>query len=287
MNRITIVLPKTPVQYALIVVFLGLFSQLRGQDLKYDPKGNPGKWNFEITPFFVLPGINGQVQSERLSEDFQIGPSDFISALYGAFMLDAEISKGKFFLSPSWVYTHNAVEKELWTSEDGTQSISFDPGLKRHILEMKAGMRFRLADDFILDPYAGFRYTNYNLFGSVEGIINTDEIDEHADFWDPIIGIQAHYYPHPRVPIELKADLGGFGVGSELTWSAWINSGYAVSPIMDIIAGYAVLENRYETETRAGNAFGMSSLTHGFTMGLRFYLAKRYEDPAVFKKAKQ
>ena len=231
MNRITIVLPKTPVQYALIVVFLGLAFQLRGQDLKYDPKGNPGKWNFEITPFFVLPGINGQVQSERLSEDFQIGPSDFISTLYGAFMLDA--------------------------------------------------------DDFILDPYAGFRYTNYNLFGSVEGIINTDEIDEHADFWDPIIGFQAHYYPHPRVPIELKADLGGFGVGSELTWSAWINSGYAVSPIMDIIAGYAVLENRYETETRAGNAFGMSSLTHGFTMGLRFYLAKRYKDPAVFKKAKQ
>jgi hypothetical protein len=148
-------------------------------------------------------------------------------------------------------------------------------------------MRFRLTDTFMLDPIAGFRYTNYHLFGSVEGIMNTSEIDEKVDFWDPVIGFQAHYFPHPRVPIELKSNIGGFGVGSEFTWYAALNSGYAVSPRIDVIAGFAALGNKYETETKSGNTFGLNSVIYGFDMGIRIYLTTRYNDPAVFKKAKR
>jgi hypothetical protein len=63
---------------------------------------------------------------------------------------------------------------------------------QRHILEVIAGMRFRLEDKFILDPYLGFRYTHYRLFGEVEGITNTREIDEKVDFRDPVLGFKAH-----------------------------------------------------------------------------------------------
>ena len=104
---------------------------------------------------------------------------------------------------------------------------------------------------------------------------------------DPIIGFKAHYFPHPRVPIELKADIGGFGAGSKLTWSAWFNTGYAVSPVVDIIAGFGALSNEYESETQFGNTYGMTSLTYGITMGARFNFPKRYKDPAIFKKAKK
>jgi hypothetical protein len=35
---------------------------------------------------------------------------------------------------------------------------------------------------------AGFRYTYYHLFGEVEGITGTNELDEHLGFWDPVFG---------------------------------------------------------------------------------------------------
>jgi hypothetical protein len=270
-----------------IVLAMGLSSQSHCQDMKYDPKGNPEKWNFNITPFLILPWVSGNVQSEMLSEDFGIDPADFITSLNGTFMINAELSKGKFFAAPSYIFNYNEVEKILWTSNNGNQSIVVQPEYQRHILEVIAGMRFRLGSKFMLDPYAGFRYTHYRLFGEVEGIANTNEIDEKVDFWDPVLGFKAHFYPIPRIPVELKADIGGFGVGSKLTWSAWLNSGYAVSPTVDLIAGFGALSNEYESETASGRTFGMTSLTYGITVGARFYIPGRGKDPVVFRKFKE
>ena len=268
----------------LIIIFLVFAISSQSQNLKYDPKGNPDKWSFNITPFFILPWVNGEIQSKRLSDEFGIGPADFINTLNGTFMINAEVSKGKFFASPSYIYNYNDVSKIIWSSENDNQTITAKPAYQRHILEVIAGMRFRLGDKFILDPYAGFRYTHYRLFGEVEGIINTKEIDEKEDFWDPILGIKAHYYPHPRVPIEFKADIGGFGAGSKLTWSAWFNSGYTVSRVVDILAGFGALSNEYQSESNTGNTYGMTSLTYGITLGVRFYIPGREKDPEIFKK---
>ncbi len=268
----------------LIISLLSVVIISQSQDTNYYPKGNPDLWTVEITPFLILPNVIGEVQSEYLSEEFGIGPADFINTLNGTIMLDAEISRGKFFLSPAYIYNYNDVEKILWTSGDGSQTIVMNPSLQKHILEVLTGLRFNLADEIILDPFVGFRYTNYHVFGDVEGIVNMTEIDEHAGFWDPVIGFHLHCYPLPRIPIELKTDIGGFGAGSELTWSLMFDSGYALSPSIDILAGFALLSNRYESETTSGRSYGMTSVTYGFDFGARFYIPGRGKDPSVFKK---
>jgi len=273
-------------KYVLLLqfIFITSFENLAAQDARYDPYGNPAKWNFNITPFLILPWVSGHVQSQLLSDKFGITPSDFINTLNGTFMIDAEISRGMFFASPSYIYIHNDVSKILWTSRNGNQTITANPALQKHIFELIGGMRFRLGSKFMLDPYVGVRYTMYHLFGDVEGITTTKELDEHVDFWDPVLGFKAHYFPHPRVPIEIKADIGGFGVGSKLTWSVWFNTGYTVSPVVDLIAGFAALSNKYESESVSGNTYGMTSITYGITIGARFYIPSRAKDPAVFRK---
>lgn len=272
---------------ALFFVIASSIFIAQGQDLKYNPKGKGDEWNFNFTPFLLVPNISGDVQSKKFSEEFSIGPSDFIETMNGAFMIDAEISKGKYFASPAYIFTDNEVKKIFWTSNDGSQTITAYPALRKEIVELIVGKRLIINDKLIVDPFGGFRYTNYKLSGKVEGIKNTTEIDEQEDFWDPIIGIQLHYYPEPRIPIELKTDIGGFSVGSKLTWSVFLHSGYAVSPAMDILIGVAALENQYENETGSGNIYGLNSLTYGFDFGLRFYLPARFKDPAVFKNAKK
>lgn len=270
------------------IIFFSLVSfHTHSQELKFDPKGNPDKWHVEITPFLVLPWVSGEVQSELLSEEFGIDPSDFLSTLKGTFMMGAGVSKGKFFVNAGYIYNYNEIEKILWTSQNGNQSIVAQPEMQRHILDVTGGARLRYDAKFYMDYFAGFRYTNYHILGEVEGITNVKELDEHQDFWDPVLGFQVHYYPHPKVPVELKADFGGFGVGSKFTWSAWFNSGYTLSPVVDLIAGFAALSYEYESDTKSGNTYGMTSLTYGFDFGARFNIPRRYKDPAIFKKAKQ
>jgi len=201
-------------------------------------------------------------------------------------MISAEISKGKFFLSPTYIYTKLGSEKIAWTSEIGEKSILVLPDIKLNIVEVIAGGRFRINDFIILDPFAGFRYTNYHLFGSIQRVKDTTSFDEKVDYWDPVVGLQMHYFLHPRVPIIIKADIGGFGAGSDFSWTTSINSGYTLSPSFDLLAGFSAYGSDFVKENSLGNPVGMKIIMFGFDLGIKYHIPKRSKDKSVFKKAK-
>jgi hypothetical protein len=126
----------------MFILWMGVSFQSHSQEMKYDPKGDPEKWNVNLTPFLILPWVSGNIQSEMLSKDFGIDPSDFITSLNGTFMIETEVSKGRFFAAPSYIFNYNDVEKILWTSNNGNQTIIAQPEYQRHIFEVIAGMRF-------------------------------------------------------------------------------------------------------------------------------------------------
>lgn len=257
---------------------------VQGQTNAYYPKGNPDKWNVELTPFLWLPAISGEVGSVRLSEDYDIPAIDILSNLKMAFMISGEVSKGKFFLATSYTYTKLGSEQAVWTSDNGEKNIVKIPDLKMNILEVIAGGRFRVNDFLIFDPFVGFRYTNYHIYGSVQGITDTTSFDEKTDFWDPVLGLQVHYFPHPRVPIILKLDVGGFGVGTVFSWTTSINSGYTLSPSFDLLAGFAAYGSNYESENKLGNTIGMNMIMYGFDLGIKYHIPSRAKNKSVFKK---
>ena len=267
-----------------IVFLLGSTTISIGQGSTYLPKGDPSKWNVEITPYVWLPVISGEISSKRFSEEFDVPALDLLSNLKMAFMINAEVSKGKFFASPYYIYTKLGSEEALWTSESGEKSIVAIPGMKMNIAGLIAGGRFRVDDFLILDPYVGFRYTNYHISGEIQGITKTTTFDETADAWDPVIGFQLHYYPVPRVPIILKTDVGGFGAGSVLAWTASLNSGYTLSPSFDLLAGFSAYGSNYERENALGSTIAMNITMYGFDLGVRYHIPKRAKDKAVFHK---
>jgi len=243
---------------------------------QYNPKGFAEKWNVSLTPFFIIPTVSGEIESQFLTEEYGISTSQFVQTLSGMAMINAEVWKGQFFISPSWAYNKNEVDATLWNSELGEMQLDANPIYTRHIVEVKSGWRINLENKVFLDPFVGFRYTNYHLEGSLTGTNTARDFNEQQEFWDPILGFQVHYYPHPRVPLEFRSDLGGFGVGSEVTWSTFIHAGYAVAPWLDVLAGFAALSNNYEGQTRVSNqTFTLTSTTFGADVGFRFYLTGR------------
>ncbi len=52
-----------------LILLLSYIGNVQGQTSAYYPKGDPDKWNVEITPFLWLPAVSGEVGSMLLSEN--------------------------------------------------------------------------------------------------------------------------------------------------------------------------------------------------------------------------
>jgi len=269
---------------ALLAIFISSFENLSGQDSTYYPKGNPKKWNFDVTPFLWVPWVSGNVTSAYVSENFDMPAIDLLKNIKMAFMINTELSKGKFFISPTYIYNRVGSEQVLRIDKKGEDALLSARELTLNVVEFLAGMRLPISKQFILDPFIGFRYNNFKTSIDAEGKLDTVSRTETTEFWDPVIGIRVYYFPHPRVPLSLRADVGGFGAGSKISWTTTLHGGYTLSPVIDLIAGFNVYGFNYETKTDQDRTAGLTTVFYGFDLGITIHIPNRGKDPAVFKK---
>jgi hypothetical protein len=275
---------KISVLSIFMILFSGFYSHSQSQDLKYYPKGYPKKWNVELTPFFYLPWISGDITSKYISVNYEVPAIDLIKNLKMAFMINAEVSRGKFFVSPTYIYVKVGSEEVLRTDREGFDALVKVQEIKMNIAEVIAGARLPAGKKVLFDPFIGFRYNNIKSSVEADGKLDTITVSETIEFWDPVIGVRLNYFPHPRVPLSLRGDIGGFGAGSKLSWTAALKGGYSVSPLIDLIAGFTAYGFDYETETGNGRPVGLKTIFYGFNFGVTFHIPKRYKDPVIFKK---
>lgn len=269
----------------MLISMMVYFNYSNAQDsTTYYPKGDPEILNIEFNPFLWLPAIGGSFGSEKVSEDIDVPAAELLSNLRFAFMFNADVSKGKFFASPTYIYCKLGSEEVKKTDKNGDPAVVSYPGFAMNIFELIAGMRLVLDKKFIMDPYLGFRYTNYSVSGWVEGVLDTTDFSEDANYWDPVLGLRMHYFPHPRVPLTLKTDVGGFGAGSNFSWTTSLQGGYSVSPTVDLLVGFMAYGSDFTEDNELGNQVGLKLNMYGFNLGARIMIPARYKDPAIFKK---
>ena len=87
------------------------------------------------------------------------------------------------------------------------------------------------------------------------------------DWWDPYIGVRGRYQFNDKFYATAKADIGGFGVGADLTWTAEVAIGFQVTPRIYNEIGYRALGVDYEDD-----GFTLDTVTHGpqMTLGITF-----------------
>jgi hypothetical protein len=278
------ILPKITA-ITLLVITLSSFQNMSGQDTSgYYPAGDPHKWNVELTPFFWIPWASGTATSTYLTENFDVPAVDLLKNLEMGFMITAEVSKGKFFASPTYIYNRVGSEQVLRTDIQGEDVLIKSGQLTMNVAELIAGMHFSLSKKILLDPFVGVRYDNFQTTINADGKFDTVSRVEMTDFWDPVIGVCLNYFPHPRVPLSLGADVGGFGVGSKLSWSASLNGGYTLSPVVDLLAGFTAYGFDYESNTNNDRPVGLNAIFYGFDIGVKFHIPGRGKDPKVFNK---
>jgi hypothetical protein len=120
---------------------------------------------------------------------------------------------------------------------------------------------------FRLTPYVGVRYTSMELDAEIPGAA---EIDGEKEWWDPFVGVRADWDFGNRWALSLSADVGGFGVGSDFTWSAMAMVTYKFSEHVGLRAGWIFLDYDYSDGSGA-DEFSWDVLQHGPFLGLVIY----------------
>jgi hypothetical protein len=116
-----------------------------------------------------------------------------------------------------------------------------------------------------LDAYAGAR-VNW-METAVDITLRRKSFHESADkTWvDPIIGVRFNHDLTDKFFIRALADIGGFGVSSDITWQAMGSLGYRVTDKASLGLGYRGLGTDY---TSGGTTYDV--ISHGLLLGLEY-----------------
>lgn len=163
------------------------------------------RWSFTLEPFLWLAGIEGDGSTET-SPPVDIGENvSLFGNIDGGFLLalEARPPDGSFSLLADGLYLSLADDEGSLQTD--TEAWMFE-----------AGAGLPLARGSAWEAIAGLRYVDLEFDAEVSGQSSSSAVD-----WiDPWAGLRGKIELGERWAFGLRGDVGGFGVGTQLTWQA-------------------------------------------------------------------
>jgi hypothetical protein len=202
-------------------------------------QANNAKWQFLIEPYLMIPNMRGEAAVRRLPPtevDADAG-SIFDRLKFGA-MLYLEASNSE----KDWAFSSDLIYMDLEQDIKPRPLINGgDVSAKQ--LAWELGILKRIAT--WLEIGAGFRLINLEAVLRLQ-TFNGNESAAQAEVWfDPIAIVRSQRVVREKWLLQLRGDLGGFGVGSDLTWQVQANVGYKISKLFQASVGYRVIAIDY------------------------------------------
>ena len=204
------------------------------------------KWHFLGELYIMFPYMNGETGfGNSFTVPVEANPGDIFNKLQMAAMLYAEARTDKWAITTDWVYMK--LNQELTPGKllnSGTvhakQSIWEVAGLYRILPFWEMGLGGRV--NYLQTAIDARR----NVFPA-----GTEEVSgKHDDTWfDPIIITRLSTDINDKWLFQFRGDVGGFGLGSDLTWQLQAYAGYRFTKGFQITAGYRVLNTDYRKES--------------------------------------
>jgi hypothetical protein len=242
----------------LILLFISapyfIFSQNDSNDIK-DEKTH---WEFDVTPYVWFANLSADIsfleQSVNVTAEFK----DVLKNLKMGVLLHAEAKKGNWFIMGDLVY--------LKISKDGSiDALSLDTRLeiKQTVAELGVGYNLINSQDWLLiDGFAGLRY--FAVINKIE-VGSQDLLDKTINTTDPIFGVRFRTVSDKWIN-SARIDVGGFGMGSEISWKANLIIGYKFSDLFSLYLGFQGYGIDYEKDD-----FGLDITTAGIATGFNFH----------------
>jgi hypothetical protein len=223
-------------------------------------------WSFDIVPYLWLAGYDGTFGLPNIPSGIppthsEAGPySTHISA---AAMLTAQVRYRDvgLFLDGAWL--------QLKTEGDSGSQLYSGTKIRSDIAYGTMALTYRLppVGNLAADLFAGARV--WYIANEIEfepGLAPGFTADSSRTWGDPIIGAILRYDLTRHWFATVLGDVGGFGVGSDITWSAFGGVGYRFTGWLSATLGYRYLHVDYDKD-----GFLMNLNIQGFLLGLGFH----------------
>jgi len=259
----TFVVPQQPV-----------FQEAVG-DAFSGPSTTQGTWVL-VAPYGWISGINGQIVTPGRVLDVNVSPSDVLQHLgdlNGAFMLHTEVGRGDWGL----ILDANLIRLSPQVT---TATALIDVTLQQTLMEFLGMYRLVEASDYLVegksltvDLLAGARYYQVGNALTVYPFAPGPTLfEERSKTWvDLVIGARARAPLTSSLDVFVRADVGGFGIGSSsnLAWNLVAGLDYQMNSSTSLLAGYRVLD--IDQISGAGaTAFGFDVQLQGPFVALTF-----------------
>lgn len=209
------------------------------------------EWHLEVSAYALAAGLSGDVTVRGITSDLDVGFDEIWDNLEFSAMGKVRIEHGK------WAVTTDVIYMSLGASKDNV-SIDFDQWV------VEPSLSYEVCTGF--EVLAGARYNN--LSGTVRGPFGINPTGTQ-EWWDPIVGANAALPLSERLSLVVRGDVGGFDVGSDLTWQAFPYLNWHLCKSASIHVGYRWVYTDYSTGSGL-NRFRYDVMTQGPQVGFSF-----------------
>ncbi len=233
------------------------------------------EWQFEITPYFFAAGLDGTVGVSGVTGDVDMGIGDILDRLDSAFMGTVEVRKNRWGILFDGIYMHLKGEStRSWQGPGGlgTATGQLSTDVTQKVYNLLYARRV-VDEDTRADLILGARFTqlesHLNLVVTSGGLLpgGTRSASDEQSWWDPVFGFRMIIPFAEHWSSLLYADLGGFGVGSDLTSQGLVGINWDITNHFVAKVGY-----RYIFADYSDDGFVWEMAAHGpyAGVGIRF-----------------
>lgn len=239
------------------------------------PEDAPAAWRLDFTTWIWLVGMKGDVGVRGREADVDANFGDILDASDSVFAFSGrlEVGTGRWGAFVDGMYSKLGADDQsgpLGVSDiDVTmEMVLIDFGAMYRLGEWTpSGEAAKNARRTTLDLYAGARYTDLELSLDPEVL---DSRSKSVSWFDPIVGSKLVLPIAEQWHLSVNGDIGGFGAGSDFTWSATGVFGYDFhigKTRASVFAGYRAIGQDY-SEGSGNEKFTWDVIQHGPILGL-------------------
>lgn len=193
------------------------------------------EWNHSLSIYGWFPALDSTISTTFGDLDMSVSAKDLISNLDMALMGAYEINNGQ------WGFVGDLFYSDISANKPGALGFaSADLDLKLIILNGFATYRVSQTSTSAIDVYGGLRAYDMMIDGQFNGGANPSF--GGSDTWiDPVIGIRGNWSISEKWGFSAVVDLGGFGIGSEMSGQFLGTFDYALKDQWELRFGYRYL----------------------------------------------
>jgi hypothetical protein len=251
-------------------------------------------WTVRTTAYGWLPSISGSSTIRRFEIDIDADFSDVASEMDSLVALmaytEARHDRWGFYLDVIWMDVGFTAESARETTTNPGVGFGAEAELGTQIGFAEFGGAYEVAkwgegtSSTAIDGLFGLRgnYVGLDLALDVVGAVNLPELGleldgtravaRSGDLWwlDPIVGARYRHTFSGGDRLQIRGDVGGFGLGSDLTWQVVGTYSHDFNDgAMSAVIGYRAMGIDYERGSGPAST-GIDLVLHGPLIGLTF-----------------